>query len=228
MKIIALVVVGIFGLCDGLKRHGINSDHNMLLSVEVSSDPAQQWKADYDDPPPPEDAAKMARYVLHASNWTSVASISSRKEIAGHPFSNVFSVSDGADVESASGIPYFYLSKLEMSVHDWKHDSRGSMSVSLAQGNYCDANNLDPEDPRCAHVIFTGRMEVVKANSTEEAFARDALFKRHPEMSSWPDDHGWFFAKMNMSSILVLDYFGGVKTVTLKDYFNADIRPAGN
>ena len=68
----------------------------------------------------------------------------------------------------------------------------------------------------------------VKANSTEEAFARDALFKRHPEMSSWPDDHGWFFAKMNMSSILVLDYFGGVKTVTLKDYFNADIRPAGN
>ena len=54
------------------------------------------------------------------TDWTSVASISSRKEIAGHPFSNVFSVSDGADVESASGIPYFYLSKLEMSVHDWQ------------------------------------------------------------------------------------------------------------
>lgn len=36
------------------------------------------------------------------------------------------------------------------------------MSVSLAQGEYCDVNNLDPEDPRCAHVIFTGRMQVVR------------------------------------------------------------------
>ena len=36
------------------------------------------------------------------------------------------------------------------------------MSVSLAQGEYCDSNNLDPEDPRCAHVIFTGRMQVVR------------------------------------------------------------------
>ena len=119
------------------------------------------------------------------------------------------------------------------------------MSVSLAQGEYCDSNNLDPEDPRCAHVIFTGRMQVVrtrsynsymgsnsyieifqvKANSTEEAFARNALFKRHPEMSTWPDSHGWFFAKMNMTSIIVLDYFGGVKPVAVKDYFNADIWP---
>ena len=35
------------------------------------------------------------------------------------------------------------------------------MSVSLAQGKYCDANQLDPEDPRCAHVILTGRMQKV-------------------------------------------------------------------
>ena len=35
------------------------------------------------------------------------------------------------------------------------------MSVSLAQGKYCDSKQLDPEDPRCAHVIFTGRMDKV-------------------------------------------------------------------
>ena len=34
-------------------------------------------------------------------------------------------------------------------------------------------------------------------------------------------DHGWFVAKMNMSSIIVLDFFGGAKTVALKDYFKA-------
>ena len=49
-----------------------------------------------------------------------MASISTREEIASYPFSNVFSVSDGANLKEASGVPYFYLSQLEMSVHDWK------------------------------------------------------------------------------------------------------------
>jgi hypothetical protein len=34
-------------------------------------------------------------------------------------------------------------------------------------------------------------------------------------------DHGWFFAKLNISNILVLDYFGGAKTVATDDYFKA-------
>ena len=87
----------------------------------------------------------------------------------------------------------------------------------------------------------------MKPGSDEEAFAKKALFKRHPEMPGWPKgktwtrtlvifspssqtnqmkihnfaDHGWFLAKMNMSSIIVLDFFGGAKTVALKDYFKA-------
>ena len=35
-------------------------------------------------------------------------------------------------------------------------------------------------------------------------------------------DHGWFFAKMNMSSVIVLDFFGGAKSVPLQDYFAAN------
>ena len=60
------------------------------------------------------------------------------------------------------------------------------MTVSLAQGAYCDSMRYDPEDPRCAHVILTGRMQPLKPGSDEEAFARKALFKRHPIMPSWP------------------------------------------
>ena len=58
--------------------------------------------------------------ILSSLDWTSVASISTRKEIAGYPFSNVFSVSDGANLKEASGVPYFYLSRLEMTVQDWQ------------------------------------------------------------------------------------------------------------
>ena len=60
------------------------------------------------------------------------------------------------------------------------------MTMSLAQGTYCNRKQLDPEDPRCAHIILTGHVTKVEANSTEEAFARDALFKRHPDMPGWP------------------------------------------
>ena len=34
-------------------------------------------------------------------------------------------------------------------------------------------------------------------------------------------DHGWFFAKLNIENILLLDFFGGVKTMTLDEYLDA-------
>ena len=57
-------------------------------------------------------------FLLSNKEWASVATISSRPEIESYPFSNVFSVSDGATTDTSSGVPYFYLSVLEMSVHD--------------------------------------------------------------------------------------------------------------
>ena len=34
-------------------------------------------------------------------------------------------------------------------------------------------------------------------------------------------DHGWFFAKLNIENIQLLDFFGGVSTISLEDYLNA-------
>ncbi len=161
-------------------------------------------------PPPHQEAARMARYIVHNSgkvvlrrwgdnvvkcldtslfvfeDWSSMATISTRKEILGSPFANVFSVSDGADVKEASGVPYLFLTPLEMSVKDLKVNPAASLTMSLAQGRYCDIHRLDPEDPRCAHVILTGSIARVRANSTEEDFAKRALFTRHPIMREWP------------------------------------------
>lgn len=61
----------------------------------------------------------------------------------------------------------------------------------------------------------------IQVNDTEAVVAKNALFLRHPEMADWPSDHDWFFAKMNITQVWVLDYFGGVKTVTPEDYYNA-------
>ena len=69
-------------------------------------------------PPPPEAAARMARYIVHNSDWASMATLSTRDPIAGYPFASVFSVSDGSDVKESSGIPYLYMTPLDMSVKD--------------------------------------------------------------------------------------------------------------
>lgn len=170
-------------------------------------------------PPPYYENARMARYIMQQSDWTSMATLSTR--MPGYPMANVFSVSDGADVDTSSGIPYFYLSKMEISVHDLKADNRASITMSLAQGDYCKKNDLDAEDPRCAHLILTGKIVTLQDGTDEYNFAKDALFNRHPVMPSWPVDHGWSFRKLEIENIMLLDFFGGVKTVELNDYLKA-------
>ena len=40
-------------------------------------------------------------------------------------------------------------------------------------------------------------------------------------MPDWPEGHNWFFAKLNITNILLLDFFGGAITVPVKEYFRA-------
>ena len=69
------------------------------------------------DPPTPSEAVKMARYIVHNADWTSVATISTMPHIRHYPFVNVLSVSDGP-VGNGSGIPYLFMTDLDMSQHD--------------------------------------------------------------------------------------------------------------
>ncbi|XP_063812817.1 protein CREG1 isoform X2 [Pseudophryne corroboree] len=168
--------------------------------------------------PPYNETARVARYVAHHCDWGSLATISSHDPVRGQPFANVFSVSDGPRGHS-SGVIYFYLTAMEISVQDLQVNSQASLTMSLAQTPYCRLHHYDPESPLCAHIIVSG--SVVKVDDKETDTAKLALFTRHPEMSSWPRDHDWFFAKLNITNIWVLDYFGGIKTVTPDEYYKA-------
>lgn len=67
--------------------------------------------------PPHDQVARVARFVAHQCDWASMATISTHKPVVGQPFSNAFSVSDGAE-GSSSGVPYMYLTRMEISVQD--------------------------------------------------------------------------------------------------------------
>lgn len=168
--------------------------------------------------PPHEEVARVARFVAHLCDWASLATVSSRDPVVGQPFSNVFSISDGPIAQS-TGTPYMYLTPMEISVQDLQVSPVSSMSMSLAQTDYCRNSGYDPQSPLCAHIILSG--SVLQVNGSEADFAKKALFSRHPEMIDWPQDHGWFFAKFNVTLVWVLDYFGGVKTVSPEEYFKA-------
>ena len=120
-------------------------------------------------------------------------------------------------------MPFLYISPWEISAQDLRHNNKASLTMSLAQSGYCRDNNLDPEDPRCAHVILTGDFVKLDPASSEGEFAKLALFSRHPIMPDWPVGHQWFFAKLDIKNIIVLDFFGGAITVPVQDYFNAQI-----
>ncbi|XP_063298156.1 protein CREG1 [Pelobates fuscus] len=169
--------------------------------------------------PPRNDTARVARYVIHQCDWGALATISSHSPVTGQPFNNVFSVSDGSR-RAGTGTPYFYLTTMEISVQDLQVNPNASFTASLAQTPYCKKEGFDPQSPLCAHVILFGSIQQV--TGTEIDTAKLALFTRHPEMASWPRDHNWFFAKLNIMNIWLLDYFGGIKTVTPEEYYKAE------
>ncbi|KAG8450097.1 hypothetical protein GDO86_002646 [Hymenochirus boettgeri] len=182
----------------------------LLLLVSVPGSASQV--------PPHNETARVARYVAHHCDWGALATISTHQPVVGQPFANVFSVSDGPH-HSGTGVPYLYLTAMEISVQDLQVNPNASLTLSLAQTPYCRKEGYDPQSPLCAHIILSGSIQQVEGSESDTA--KMALFTRHPEMKDWPRDHNWFFAKLNITNIWVLDYFGGIKTVTPEDYFSA-------
>ncbi|OWK05315.1 CREG1, partial [Cervus elaphus hippelaphus] len=168
--------------------------------------------------PPREDAALVARFVTNVCDWGALATISTQEGVRGRPFADVLSLSDGPPGKG-SGVPYFYLSPLQQSVGNLQENPYATLTMSLAETSFCRKYGFDPQSPLCAHIILSGT--VIKVSETEMDVAKNSLFIRHPEMKTWPSSHNWFFAKLNITNIWVLDYFGGPKIVTPAEYYNA-------
>nr|XP_039273615.1 protein CREG1-like [Styela clava] len=196
-----------------------------LFCLVICAIPAQKiyegrWDLK-DSPPPHQEKAKTARYLVHATSWAVVATTSTLKEIAGRPFSNVFSFCDGP-IENGTGIPYFYVTDFDVSMQDVMKNPIVSFTLSEAEIEYCGNQDFDPEDPRCARLTLSGKMVNV-TNNEERDFALASLFKRHPVMKSWPTSHDFHVTKLEIDMIWLLDYFGGGSVVPLKDYFAANL-----
>lgn len=165
----------------------------------------------------------MSRYIVHQSDWATLAYTGNQSFMDGMPMGRVYSVSDGT-INNSSGVPYIMASPMDLSFQDVVKTKKCSLVMSLAQSDYCKKKFYDPEDPRCAQVTLTGEFIKLEKNDPEWNVAKEALWTRHPVMRKWHilvPGHNWQFAKISIEHITLLDTFGGRKYPSLEDYFNA-------
>jgi len=137
------------------------------------------------------------------------------------PFGIVQSFADGpGPKDKSSGTPYFYIAKMSTLYLNLKNNNTVSFTLSEAMSDYCEKKGMDPEEPPCGRMIMTGKIVEV-TDKDELAVAKDALFTRHPAMKAWPTGHGWTFMKLNLGTVNLLNFYGGMTHIPVKKYLAA-------
>lgn len=166
--------------------------------------------------------AKMARFIVHKSNWTSMGTISTVPVIRGFPMVNVISVADSALDAPSTGSIYFLLTDLDFTGNDLKVNNKLTLMFSEDQDLACTSNNTDTMEPTCARIILLGKLERLTPNTDEFKQADEWYTSRHPASVHWRKTHAFYFCKLNIEQVVVLDYYGGPHFVSPDDYYNAN------
>ncbi|KAK4881363.1 hypothetical protein RN001_004682 [Aquatica leii] len=173
------------------------------------------------NPPKPNPSALMARYIMHSVGWATISSISTMPEIKSFPYANLEEMVDGLD-DKGNGVPYFYVAVYDPLTIDTEQDNRCTLVASLAESSWCKEKNFEEEDPRCARVMISGRFVRVSNTTEEHNSALNHMHRKHPQSNYWPTSHHFYIGKIDIQHINLFDSFGGIKTINVKEYLNAN------
>jgi len=175
------------------------------------------------DPPPHTDYAKMARWLVHNVEWTAMGTISTLPAISGFPMVNVIAFADSEKEEKSTGNIYFYLTMLDFTAQDLSKKNQLTTLFTMDQSLYCTKRKIDPMEPTCARAMISGEALRIPKDSDEYEFATAAMLSHHPASARWLDTHEFFLCKLNISSICLLDWYGGPHYIKPEDYFKAEL-----
>lgn len=147
----------------------------------------------------------------------------SESQIAGFPMVNVIAIADSAKNEKSTGVIYFYLTMLDFTAQDLSKNNKLTALFSMDQRMTCSNQNVDPMEPTCARSMISGEALRVDKNSVEFSFATKAMISRHPASENWLNTHDFFLCKLNISSICILDWYGGPHYVSTDDYYKVEL-----
>jgi hypothetical protein len=57
--------------------------------------------------------------------------------------------------------------------------------------------------------------------SNTTIYVSSPCYYRHPIMGKWPVGHKWFFMKLELVQVWLQNWFGGVSSIPVEDYFRA-------
>merc|ERR1712194_865570 len=60
-----------------------------------------------------------------------------------------------------------------------------------------------------------------RSSGNNISVGKSALFARHPQMQTWPKDHGFEVHELTLSSIWMIDFYGGGGEVKVSDFLAA-------
>jgi Pyridoxamine 5'-phosphate oxidase len=135
---------------------------------------------------------------------------------------NVIAIADSQKGAKSTGNIYFYLTMLDFTAQDLSKKNQLTALFSMDQSLYCSSRSVDPMEPTCARIMISGEALRVEPNSEEFKFATAAMISRHPASVNWLDTHDFFLCKLNISTVCVLDWYGGPHYVTIDDYYKAN------
>ena len=137
-------------------------------------------------PPPWNQTAARARWLVYHSIWTSIGTISvgSSGTIKGSPWGNIRSVADGM-LTNSTGLPILYVPTPDPTAKDLAADPSCTLSFSEAalkermttKGAVC--GGKDAMDPTCARLHMHGHL-VPLTDKKDIAQAEVDLGQRHP------------------------------------------------
>lgn len=161
LRILILLVVISLSLARTFHANSFSFIDNDIEAVKV----IHQDKFDMHDekinenPPPYTEYAKVARYLVHKSEWTSMSTFS--KKFPTYPMVNIISVADSAKEEKSTGKIFFLLTDLDFTGQDLEINNNTSLLFTQEQDLSCSSANTDPMEPTCARVIISGTVEKV-------------------------------------------------------------------
>eukprot|EP00622_Pseudochattonella_farcimen_P004264 FR739619.1.p1 GENE.FR739619.1~~FR739619.1.p1 ORF type:complete len:191 (+),score=12.62 FR739619.1:165-737(+) len=184
----------------------------VLLSLAALSNGAPSQRSD---------KAGYARYLVTETDWAILSTISTMEATPGAPFGNPQSHAD------INGTLYFYVSDMDQSMIDIAANPSVSYALSAAEKLTSPACGTlpkagDPESPLCTRLTINGQF--VNISGTDEAVpAQAALFAKHPAMATWPADHSWFIAKIEIQQLWEINMFGGASVIEPEEYYNVEV-----
>ena len=69
-------------------------------------------------------------------------------------------------------------------------------------GGHKEIVRIVEEDPRCAKLTLSGM--AVPSKGTDIATGKAALFARHPQMKTWPADHGFGVFELRVTDVWMI------------------------